>query len=1013
MRIAELAIQNRVATLFLTVLILIMGTMAFYKLGRLEDPEFTIKDALIITPYPGATALEVEQEVTDRVEIATQQLSQLKRIESLSKPGISIITAKIKDKYGKNALPQVWDELRRKINDMQTKLPPGAGPSIVNDDYGDVYGILLALNGKAFNYKELEETADFLRRELLLVKDVGKVVIFGVQPQQVQVEITRDKLANAKISLNSIYASLARQNIVLQSGSVRVGDEYINIRPTGNFKALEEIGDILIGGAGTGKLIYLKDIATIKHGYQTPPPNLIRHNGNVSLAIGVSIASGGNVVELGNLVKQKIAALKSQIPLGIKLDVISFQPDSVTASIDNFTISLVEALIIVIVVLMIFMGLRSGLLIGLVLLITVLVTFIGMEIWGINLERISLGALIIALGMLVDNAIVVTDGILVRIQQGADLNKAAKDVVAQTALPLLGATFIAVLAFAAIGLSQDNTGEYTRSLFQVILISLMMSWVIAITITPLLCVMMLKSDKANAAAETDPYQGKFYLAYRSLLSACMRARWLTVSLLVISMVLAIYAFNKLEDSFFPDSTRPQFMVHFWLPEGTDIRKTSDDLAKLEKTILKMKGVTGVSTFVGGGAPRFILTYTPEKEYSSYGIMLVDVDNYRSIDGLMAQITNYANDNYINAMVKTRRFMLGPGTEDTLEARFSGPDPTILRELANHAKAIFYQDGGIVGIKDNWRERVKIIRPTIATYQARDAGISKADVDNTLQTIYGGKSIGIYRENDKLLPIVSQAPEEERTDVANIKDVQIWSPLAQSTIPLRQIVDNFETSWEDTAIQRRDRKRTITVAGSQRTGNASVAFARVQPKIEAMKLPVGYEFAWGGQYENSRDAQIALFKNIPMTMALVVVVLVLLFNAIRQPLIIILTVPLAVIGVAMGLTLTNQPFGFMALLGFLSLSGMLIKNAIVLIDQIDLEIRAGKPHWNAILDSSAARMRPVAMAAVTTVLGMIPLLTDIFFVGMAVTIMAGLTVATVLTLVVVPVLYAIFFRVKSQ
>ncbi|MDQ2994526.1 MAG: efflux RND transporter permease subunit, partial [Pseudomonadota bacterium] len=509
----------------------------------------------------------------------------------------------------------------------------------------------------------------------------------------------------------------------------------------------------------------------------------------------------------------------------------------------------------------------------------------------------------------------------------------------------------------------------------------------------------------------DPYQGAFYTAYKSLIAFCIQWRWMTVMALMLMMAIAIYAFNQLEDSFFPDSTRPQFMVHYWLPEGTDIRKTSSDIAAFEKYILTLKGVTGVSTFVGAGAPRFILTYTPEKEYSSYGLLLVDVDNHEKINPLIATVSAYARDHYINAMVKARRFMLGPGKEDTLEVRFSGPSPTILRELANQAKKIMHADGNIEGIKDNWRERVKVIRPVIAEYPAREAGINKADIDETLQTVFGGQRIGVYRENDKLLPIVSTVPESERSDAASIKDIQIWSPLAQATIPFRQIVSDFTTSWNDNAINRRDRKRTITIAGSQQTGNASVTFARLQPKIEALKLPTGYEMAWGGQYEDSNDAKTALFKNIPITLVLVVLVLVMLFNAIRQPLIILLTVPLAVIGVAAGLLAMNLSFGFMALLGFLSLSGMLIKNSIVLIDQIDLEIREGKEPAKAILDSSAARMRPVAMAAVTTVLGLIPLLVDIFFVGMAVTIMAGLTFATILTLVVVPVLYALFFRVK--
>jgi len=1013
MKIAELAIQKKVVSWAFVVLLIVGGIVAFENLGRLEDPEYTIKDALVTTYYPGASAQEVEEEVTETLETAIQQLSQLKRITSISKPGVSIITVTIQDKFGKKALPQVWDELRRKVGDVQSKLPPGVSKAIVADDFGDVYGILLAIHGKGFSFEEIEDYADFVKRELLLVKDVAKIEIYGIQKQQVHVEIARDRLAQLGISLQSIYGTLARQNLISPSGNVRVSDDYIRIDPSGDFKKVEEIGNLALRGSNPSDIIYLKDIAKITHGYETPPSTIVRFNGEPTYVIGVSIASGGNVVNMGEAIKEKLASLKNQTPLGLEIGVITFQSDNVTASIDNFMISLVEALAIVLVVLMIFMGLRSGMIIGSILLLTVLGTFIGMSLWGINLERISLGALIIALGMLVDNAIVVTEGILVKVQRGFDRIESAKEVVAQNAFPLLGATVIAILAFAAIGLSQDNTGEYTRSLFQVILISLLLSWLLAITITPLFCVTFFKVDKSSEQGEVDPYKGSIFKLYRGFLLLCLRVRWLTVGVMLGLLVLAVFVFGLLENSFFPESTRNQFMVHYWLPEGADIRTTSADMKKFSEHIRTLKGVEAVSEFVGAGAPRFVLTYSPEKQYRAYGILLVNVKNYEVIETLMPKVDKYAQDNFLDAIVTIKKFVLGPGKENTLESRFSGPNPDVLRELADKTKNILREDGGAVGIKDDWRERILVIRPEFAETQARQLGITKSAVDDVLAMTFSGKDVGVFRKRDKLLPILSRAPKEERDNVSNIQDVQIWSPIAQATVPLRQVIDEFKTSWEDGVIHRRNRRRTITVQANQKSGNASVVFARIQPKVEAIKLPIGYDHEWGGEYEDSRDAQVALFESIPGTITLMLIVLIMLFNAIRQTTIIILTVPLAIIGVSIGLLATGQSFGFMALLGFLSLVGMLIKNAIVLIDSIDIEIREGKEPFHAIVDASVSRMRPVSMAAVTTVLGMIPLLFDVFFVGMAVTIMAGLTFATVLTLIFVPVLYAILFRVPYE
>ena len=693
------------------------------------------------------------------------------------------------------------------------------------------------------------------------------------------------------------------------------------------------------------------------------------------------------------------------------LNAISFQSRAVEESVNAFVINLLEAIVIVIVVLLIFMGVRSGMIIGAVLLLTICGTLIVMNMYNIAMERISLGALIIALGMLVDNAIVVTEGMLIKIQQGENRLKAAKDVVGQTIWPLFGATVIAVLAFAAIGVSQDATGEFCRSLFLVMLISLMMSWITAITMTPLFCFMFLKTGKLDASA--DPYAGTFFVVFKKSLETLIRFRWNTCIILLGCLVASGYGFTKVKQSFFPDSTRPQFSYHLWLPEGTDIRATGTTIAEIEKKIIDDKRIVNIATFVGKGAPRFMLTYTPEKSYESYGLLMIEVSDYRLIDELAADIQVMLSAEYPDIQPKLEKIMVGPGGGSKIEARFDGPEPKVLRQLSEQAKNIMRADGGAIGIRDDWRQRVKVIRPLYDENKARRVGVFRPPLCQATQTAFDGRAIGLYREGDDLLPVISRAPASERESVDNMYDIQVWSPIAGKTIPISQVVSGFETTWEDPIILRLNRKRTITTMCDQASGMASVLFKRLKPQLEAIELPDGYTLEWGGEYENSKNAQAGLAGNIPISFLLMVLIIIILFNSLRQPAVIMLSVPLALIGVTVGLLGSGQPFGFMAMLGFLSLSGMLIKNAIVLIDEINLQESEGKGTYDAIIDSTVSRVRPVSMAAATTILGMIPLLFDAFFISMAVTIMVGLAFSTVLTLLIVPVLYATFFRANKQ
>ncbi|EIZ1315300.1 efflux RND transporter permease subunit VmeI [Vibrio parahaemolyticus] len=1014
--IAAYFIRNRVISWMVSLIFLIGGIAAFFGLGRLEDPAFTIKDAMVVTSYPGATPQQVEEEVTYPLEKAIQQLTYVDEVNSISNRGLSQITVTMKNNYGPDDLPQIWDELRRKVNDLKVTLPPGVNEPQVIDDFGDVYGILLAVTGDGYSYKELLDYVDYLRRELELVDGVSKVSVSGQQQEQVFIEVSMKKLSSIGLSPNTVFNLLSTQNIVSDAGAIRIGDEYIRIQPTGEFQSVDELGDLLITESGAQGLIFLKDVAEIKRGYVEVPSNIINFNGSLALNVGVSFAQGVNVVEVGKAFERRLAELKYQQPVGVEISEIYSQPKEVDKSVSGFVISLAQAVGIVIIVLLFFMGLRSGLLIGLILLLTVLGTFIFMKYLAIDLQRISLGALVIALGMLVDNAIVVVEGILIGTQKGRTRLQAATDIVTQTKWPLLGATVIAVTAFAPIGLSEDSTGEYCGTLFTVLLISLMLSWFTAISLTPFFADIFFKGQKIKQGEgeENDPYNGIIFVAYKKFLEFCMRRAWLTVLVLIVGLGASVYGFTLVKQSFFPSSTTPIFQLDVWLPEGTDIRATNDKLKELESWLAEQEHVDHITTTAGKGLQRFMLTYAPEKSYAAYGEITTRVDNYEALAPLMARFRDHLKANYPEINYKLKQIELGPGGGAKIEARIIGSDPTVLRTIAAQVMDIMYADPGATNIRHDWRERTQVLEPLFNESQARRYGITKSDVDDFLSMSFSGMTIGLYRDGTTLMPIVARLPEDERIDIRNIEGMKIWSPAQSEFIPLQQVTMGYDMRWEDPIIVRKNRKRMLTVmADPDILGEetASTLQKRLQPQIEAIQMPPGYSLEWGGEYESSGDAQESLFTTMPMGYLFMFLITVFLFNSIKEPLIVWLTVPLALIGVTTGLLALNTPFGFMALLGFLSLSGMVLKNGIVLLDQIEIEMKSGKEAYDAVVDAAVSRVRPVCMAAITTILGMIPLLPDIFFKPMAVTIMFGLGFATILTLIVVPVLYRLFHKVS--
>ncbi|MFT2111249.1 efflux RND transporter permease subunit [Marinomonas sp. 2405UD68-3] len=1019
MNISTYFIERKVTSWMITLILLVGGAIAFTNLGQLEDPEFTIKEALIVTNYPGASPEQVEEEVTYKIETELQNLTYVDKIKSTTKAGYSLIQITIKDTYRKEQLKQIWDEMRKKIRDITPTFPAGVQSPIVIDDFGDVYGVMLAVHGEGYPYKDLKNYVDYIRRELVLVDGVSRVSVAGEQAEQVTIEISRSKLANMGISPNQLKDLLSNQNNVSDAGRVTVGSEYIRISPTGEFKDISELENLIVGTPISGNLIRLSDIASIKREYQDPQTHLINYNGESSLLLGISFTSGVNVVNIGKSLEKRIDELQYQQPVGISMDPVYFQSKEVNSSVSNFLFNLFAAVGIVVLVLLVFMGIKSGILIGLILLLTILGTFIVMDYFSINLQRISLGGLIIALGMLVDNAIVVTEGILIGLQRGMTKREAASSVVKQTKWPLLGATIIAITAFAPIGLSPDAVGEFVGSLFYVLLISLFLSWITAITLTPFFCDLFFKETINNSEEQKelkDPYSGFLFIGYKWLLDKAMRFRWLTVLLLIGTLFTAGWAFQFVKQAFFPPSTTPMVYLDIRLPEGSHINATYETVKEIEKSISDDERIEFITSTTGQGTPRFMLTYNGEQANSSYAQFIIRAVNSDVIPSLIEDLYYNMQTNFPDLEMKLQRLQLGPPGGAKIEARISGPNPDVLRQYSAKIKEIYRQDGGLENIKDDWLERVKVLRPILDDAQARRLGISKTDLDNVLLTNFTGSQIGMYRSGTDLLPIIQTVPENERRSIDQIRDLQIFSAASGSYVSLSSVVSGFDVVWEDPIIERLDRKRTITVMSDPNildNETAMAVFGRVRGPIEALELPQGYSLEWGGEFESSTDAQSNIFKALPMGYLFMFIISILLFNSIRVPLVIWFCVPLALIGVSFGLLAMNTAFGFMSLLGFLSLSGMIVKNGIVLADQINAELAEGTETYQAVFNSAVSRVRPVCMAAITTILGMIPLLYDAFFEGMAVVISFGLGFATILTLIAVPVFYSLLFRVKYR
>lgn len=1032
MNLARLALENRKVTYFAVFLLVVGGIASFLQLGQLEDPDFTVKTAVVVTSYPGASPAQVELEVTDRIEKAIQELPQLDSLYSISRAGLSVITVDIKQEYWADRLPQVWDDLRKKIRDIEPLLPPGAGRPKVADDFSFVYGFVLAVTGDGYSREELKTYVDALRKELSLVPGVARAELWGMPDRVVWVEVSQSQLSQLGLTPLAVAQTFQQQNAVLDAGSVDLGKVRLRIEPAGEFRSPEEIGDLVVrqsiadafanlvvssddslARSRSSELIRVRDVATVRAGTLEPPRWEMRFNSEYAQAISLANVAGGNVVQTGRAIDARLQELVRELPIGIEVHKVAWQSDLVTSAINDFMINLAEAIAIVLVVLAIPMGWRMGVIIGGALIFTILGTFMSMFVFGIDLQRMSLGALVIALGMMVDNAIVISDGIYTRLQRGMDGVKAAIETAAGAAWPLLGATIVAVMAFYPIFASPADAGEYCRSLFTVVAIALLLSWLLALTATPVMCLDLLKVE---SQPEGDAYSGGLYARFRALLEWAMRARLLFIGMMVALLALSVVGFGGVRQMFFPDSARAQLMVDYWAPEGTRIEQVLDDLRPIEARLLASEHVTDVATFVGQGPPRFYLPVDPEIPYASYAQLVVNTPTAADVDALIEEVTPWAVENVQDALIRARKYGVGPSDTWKVEARLSGPaeaDLATLRRLAARGVDILEASPLAREVRTDMRQRTRKLVARYSQQQGRWANVTREDVAFSTKRAFDGAPVGLYREGYDLLPILVRDVDEERTRAAARLDLlQVGASLSAKTVPLATVSQGVALEWEDPIIVRWNRRRAVTVQATPNGVTFPTLYAGVIDAFEAIELPPGFELFWDGEFDSQAVAEASLIPGIVPAAVVILFIIVALFNAFRPPLIILLTIPFVLIGITAGLLLTGAPFGFVALLGAMSLAGMMIKNAIVLLDQIKVEIAGGMMPYDAVVASAVSRLRPVVLAAATTVLGVIPLLQDVFWVSMAITIMAGLAFGTLLTMVVVPVLYALFYRLPN-
>ncbi|ABS68067.1 acriflavin resistance protein [Xanthobacter versatilis] len=1003
------AITHRALTLFAILLLAAAGAYSYLNLGRAEDPSFTIKVMVVQAAWPGATASEMQAQVADPIEKKLQSLPHLDRVESYSRPGVSFVQIFLADSTPAREVKDLWYQVRKKVADMRGDLPAGViGPGF-DDEYGDVYSALYMLSGEGAAPAELKRQAEIIRQRLLRVKDVEKVDLIGERPERIYIEFSHARLANLGVTPAQVFDSVARQNAVVAGGAVDTRSDRINLRLTGAFSGVEAIAEVPV--AVNGSLVRLGDIATVKRGYEDPPSFLVRQHGRPAIGIGVSMAAGTNILTLGTELKAAMAEATAELPVGIDVTQVADQPHIVGESVGEFLKTFVEALVIVLVVSFLSLGFRTGIVVALSVPLVLAIVFLVMFAAGMDLHRITLGALIIALGLLVDDAIIAIEMMVVKMEEGWDRMRAATFAWTSTAFPMLTGTLVTAAGFLPVGFAKSSSGEYAGGIFWVVGFALIASWFVAVIFTPYLGTVLLPDMKKGAHHEM--HDGRLYRAFRRVLEACLRHRFLVIGATVAMFAGAIVAFGHVQQQFFPTSTRPELFLEMRLPEGTSITVTEATAKKAEALIGDDADVATATTYVGRGAPRFWLGLNPVLPNPNFAQIVIVAKDIEARERLKARLDTAIADGALSeARVRVDRFVFGPPVGFPVQFRVVGPDPIAVRDIAEKVRVVMAADKDMIDPHLNWGEQVKSITLAVDQDRARALGTTPRDLAETLQTLLSGYTVTQHREGNLLIDVVARAVPEERLDLEHLAALTVTTRNGLA-VPLGQVA-RIAYAHEEPILWRRDRDLVLTVRGDVRDGvQPPDVTTRILPKLAAIKaeLAPGYRIETGGSIEESAKANASLAAVFPVMIIVMLTLLMIQLQSFSRLALVLATAPLGLIGAAGGLLIAHKPFGFVALLGLIALAGMIMRNTVILVDQIDHDIRDGHTPHRAIVDATVRRARPVVLTALAAVLGMIPLAESVFWGPMAVTIMGGLLVATVLTLLVVPALYATWFRVK--
>jgi multidrug efflux pump len=1033
--LSKWALEHAALTRYLMIVLMLLGFAAYFQLGQDEDPPFTFRAMVVRTYWPGATAQQVAEQVTDKLERTLQEAPYADKIRSYSKPGESQIIFQIKDSSKPGDVANVWYTVRKKIGDMRYTLPGGIQGPFFNDDFGDVYGVIYALESDGFNYAELKTFADDVRQQLLRVPDVAKVELFGDQDEKLYIEISQKRLAQLGLDFNQVLQQLGQQNAVEPAGAVQTPLDVVQVRVGGQFQAVEQLRAMPIRG-GSGNQLRLGDIAEIKRGYVDPPVVKVRHQGKEVIALGVSMAKGGDIIKLGQSLKTTFHRIEDGLPAGIKLVQIQDQPRAVKNSVSEFVDTLIIAVVIVLAVSFVALGfhkrpeaqalplwkryyvdMRPGLVVGITIPLVLAVTFLAMDFWGIGLHKISLGSLIIALGLLVDDAIISVEMMVRKMEEGYDKVRAATFAYEITAMPMLTGTLITATGFLPIGMAKSTVGEYTFAIFAVTVIALVLSWIVSVYFVPYLGTLLLKAKPLPANGEADHHEHfdtPFYRTFRRMVDWCVEHRWITIGATLLTFALGIVGMGKVQQQFFPDSSRPEIMVDIWFPEGTSFTANEEVTKRVEQRFRSEAGVSAVSTWVGSGVPRFYLPLDqvfPQTNVSQFIIMPKDLEVRES---LRVKLPAMLASEFPEVRGRVKLLPNGPPVPYPVQFRVVGPDPVALRERADEVKAAMRASPNTRGVNDNWNESVKVLRLEVDQSKARALGVTSQSIAQASRTILSGTNVGQYRENDKLIDIVLRQPLDERNAITDIGNAYLPTASGQS-IPLTQIAKPVFT-WEPGVMWRENRDYAITVQSDIIEGlQGATVTNELLPKLKALeaKWPLGYAIQVAGAVEESAKGQGAIGAQLPVAAFIILTLLMLQLHSFSRSMLAFITGFMGIAGVAGALLVLNRPMGFVAGLGIVALFGMIIRNSVILIDQIEQDRAKGIPAWNAIVESAVRRLRPIVLTAAAAVLAMIPLSKSVFWGPMAVAIMGGLIVATALTLLALPAMYAAWFRVKRE